>query len=198
MYRQYALGVISELQQLGYPGEEAKTVFLRHYRGMKRAVKRKYNPDDPDSIYIGHQRDRLKRSESERSENMVALTDSEKVDLLIALLEAHLEKMQTENTLSNYLESLTSFLKSRDQILQKAAVSNSSLFFDNLHHDFSNLITSIQAIGALVAAFDKVGYPEAIDASAIILQYVENIREMSSQDMEKVYKERWDTDMYRG
>ncbi|UUZ93460.1 hypothetical protein LJK87_01375 [Paenibacillus sp. P25] len=139
MYRHYALGVINELQQLGYPGEEAKTVFLRHYRGTKRAfglepnvhdfakiideferaLKRKYNPGDPDSIYVGNLRDRFIKSKSERSENTMGLTDSEKVDIIIALLESHLKKMQPENTLSNYLESLTGFLKSKDQIIEK-------------------------------------------------------------------------------
>ncbi|MCU6792601.1 hypothetical protein OB236_10755, partial [Paenibacillus sp. WQ 127069] len=36
MKKHYAQGVISELQQLGYPCEQAKAAFFRHYRDMKR------------------------------------------------------------------------------------------------------------------------------------------------------------------
>ncbi|MCU6794004.1 hypothetical protein OB236_18025, partial [Paenibacillus sp. WQ 127069] len=68
MKKHYAQGVISELQKLGYPCEQAKAAFFRHYRDMKRtfglepnvsefaklidefekAMKRKYNPNDPN------------------------------------------------------------------------------------------------------------------------------------------------------
>ena len=36
MIKHYAQGIIMELQQLGYSCEEAKAVFFRHYKGMKR------------------------------------------------------------------------------------------------------------------------------------------------------------------
>lgn len=81
MNRQYAQAVICELQQIGYSGEKATDVFFRHYRDMKRAfglepnvqdfamlideferaMNRKYDPNDPNSIYVGHLRERLKR-----------------------------------------------------------------------------------------------------------------------------------------
>ncbi|WDH83296.1 hypothetical protein [Paenibacillus urinalis] len=81
MHKYYAQGVISELQQLGYPCEQAKSVFFRHYKDMKRlfgleqnvsdfakmvdeferALNRKYNPNDPNSIFVGHLRDRAKK-----------------------------------------------------------------------------------------------------------------------------------------
>ncbi|GMX66636.1 hypothetical protein Elgi_59080 [Paenibacillus elgii] len=81
MRKHYALGVISELQRLGYSEEDAKSVFMRYYRGIKRsfgldmnvndfakmidefhqAVNRKYDPNNPDHIYIGHIRDRFRK-----------------------------------------------------------------------------------------------------------------------------------------
>lgn len=59
--------------------------------------------------------------------------------------------------MSNYLESLIGFLKAKDSILQKAAVSNASLFFDNLLYELSDYITSRQTVGALIAAFAVYG-----------------------------------------
>lgn len=127
------------------------------------------------------------------------MSETEKIDIMISLLIAHYEKVQQENTLSNYLESLIGFLKAKDSILQKVAVSNASLFFDNLLYELSDYITSRQAVGALIAAFDKVGYPEAFDAANIILKFEENLLEMSSDEKNKVYKDRWDTgNAYRG
>ncbi len=81
MKKHYAQGVISELQQLGYPCEQAKAAFFRHYRDMKRtfglepnvcefaklidefekAMKRKYNPNDPNQIFVGHLRERVRK-----------------------------------------------------------------------------------------------------------------------------------------
>ncbi|MCP1312415.1 hypothetical protein [Paenibacillus tyrfis] len=81
MRKHYALGVIGELQRLGYSEEDAKIVFLRYYRGMKRsyglnmnvndfakaideinrAVNRKNDPQDQDLIYIGQIRERLRK-----------------------------------------------------------------------------------------------------------------------------------------
>lgn len=40
------------------------------------------------------------------------MNETEKIDILISLLIAHYEKVQQENTLSNYLESLIGFLNS--------------------------------------------------------------------------------------
>ncbi|RRJ54929.1 hypothetical protein EHV15_35755 [Paenibacillus oralis] len=80
MHKHYAQGVIGELQQLGYPADQAKDVFFRHYRDMKRtfglepnvtdfakmideferAMKRPYNPNDPNQIYVGHIREQAR------------------------------------------------------------------------------------------------------------------------------------------
>ncbi|WP_341282075.1 hypothetical protein [Paenibacillus sp. FSL H8-0537] len=80
--KHYAQGVIEELQQLGYHGEQAKNVFFRHYKGMKRVfglepnvsefaklidefergMNRKYNENDPNRIYIGHLRHIVKKN----------------------------------------------------------------------------------------------------------------------------------------
>lgn len=74
MVKLYAQSVISELQQLGYPHDQAKAVFFRHYRDMKRlfgleqnvcdfakmideferAMQKKHDPSDPNSIAVGH------------------------------------------------------------------------------------------------------------------------------------------------
>ncbi|WDH82422.1 hypothetical protein PUW24_06015 [Paenibacillus urinalis] len=86
MNKHYAGAVINELQKIGYPGDEAKEVFFRHYRDMKRlfglepnvsdfatlvdeferSMKRKYNPQDPNQIYVGHLRDRAKKMKTVR------------------------------------------------------------------------------------------------------------------------------------
>lgn len=80
MYKHYAATVIAELQKMGYPGEEAKKVFFRHYRNMKRdfgleanpdefaalideferSSREKYDPNNPNHIYVGHLRERVK------------------------------------------------------------------------------------------------------------------------------------------
>ncbi|WP_181410226.1 hypothetical protein [Paenibacillus sp. tmac-D7] len=74
MIKLYAQAVISELQQLGYPNGQAKEVFFRHYRDMKRlfgleqnvcdfakmmdeferAMQKKHDLSDPNSIAVGH------------------------------------------------------------------------------------------------------------------------------------------------
>lgn len=78
--RHYAIGVINELKSFGYSETDAKKVFLRHYRGLRRiyglnmnvfdfakvideiehSANRAYDPNDPNLIYVGHLRDRLK------------------------------------------------------------------------------------------------------------------------------------------
>lgn len=82
--KHYAQGVITELHQLGYPCQLAKDVFFRHYKDMKRtfglepnvseftklideferAMKRKYNPNYPNQIFVGHLRDRARKNMS--------------------------------------------------------------------------------------------------------------------------------------
>jgi hypothetical protein len=80
MYKHYAAAVIAELKKMGYPGDEAKKVFFRHYRNMKRefgleanpdefaalideferSSREKYDPNNPNHIYVGHLRERVK------------------------------------------------------------------------------------------------------------------------------------------
>lgn len=87
MRKHYAQGVICELERLGYASGEAKKVFLRHYREMRRSFGlnmnvhdfaktvdeihqttiRKYDPNNPNHIYIGHHRDHLRKHAGEKS-----------------------------------------------------------------------------------------------------------------------------------
>lgn len=46
MNKRYAQAVISELQQLGYPNDQAKVVFFRYYRDMKRLFGLEQNVSD--------------------------------------------------------------------------------------------------------------------------------------------------------
>jgi hypothetical protein len=80
MRKQYAGAVIQELQKKGYPGNEAKKVFFCHYRYMKRefgleanpdefaalideferSSREKYDPNNPNHVYVGHLREKVK------------------------------------------------------------------------------------------------------------------------------------------
>jgi hypothetical protein len=80
MNKHYAEAVIAELQKIGYLGENARKVFFRHYRDMKRefgleanpdefaalideferSSREKYDPNNPNHIYVGHLRERIK------------------------------------------------------------------------------------------------------------------------------------------
>ncbi|MEK5057677.1 hypothetical protein BK126_05265 [Paenibacillus sp. FSL H7-0326] len=75
----YIRSVIQELENLGYTGEDAKEMLVRYYRVMRwtvgfepnaedfareiveiqKAVNRKYDPTDPNQIYVGHLRGKL-------------------------------------------------------------------------------------------------------------------------------------------
>lgn len=98
--KHYALGVMSELHRLGYSKTEAKTAFLRHYRGMKRsyglymnmydfaimideierALDRKYDPENPDHIYIGHLREQMKKTNNKSSESSKTFKITEEME----------------------------------------------------------------------------------------------------------------------
>lgn len=68
---------------------------------------------------------------------MTLLNDEEKVAFLIELLERHMNKLPGESNFSNYLESICGFLKTKDPILQKAALYNTELFIDSISHEFN-------------------------------------------------------------
>lgn len=129
---------------------------------------------------------------------MTLLNDTEKVTLLINILDRHIEKLLSEDTFANYLESIRGILKTDDSILQKAAFSNSELFIDNLSHILSNQITFKLAIGALIAALDKLGYVDSMDAAAIILEFEQLLNQMSIEEAENLYYERWAVNKNRG
>ncbi|GMX66752.1 hypothetical protein Elgi_60240 [Paenibacillus elgii] len=125
--------------------------------------------------------------------NVTLLNDTEKVTFLINLLDHHIKKLSKEDIFANYLESIRIFLKTKDSILQKAAFSNSELIIDNLSYTLGNRTTYRQAIGTLVAAFEKVGFTDSMEAAAIILEYEQLLIQMTSDEAENIYKERWET-----
>ncbi|ASS68156.1 MULTISPECIES: hypothetical protein [Paenibacillus] len=86
---------------------------------------------------------------------MRLLNDTEKVQFLIDLFGNHMEKIPSENSFRDYIESIQGFLKTHDSILQKAAISNSILFFENLEH-------SISEIDSIISYFER--YLEELEA----------------------------------
>lgn len=129
---------------------------------------------------------------------MSLLNDCEKVAFLIDILNRHIQKLPCGDTFTNYLESICGILKHDDSFLQKAAFANSELFIDALSNILSNQITIKHATGALIAAFDKVGYVDSMDAAAIILEFEQLLNQMSIEEAENLYNERWAIDKYRG
>ncbi|MEK5357748.1 hypothetical protein [Paenibacillus sp. FSL L8-0709] len=87
MDRPYIKDVISELQGMGYDEDKAKQVLTKYYRPLKRsvgfepnardfakeltsiyeAVNRKHNPEDPNQIYIGDLKDRIRKNNEKSS-----------------------------------------------------------------------------------------------------------------------------------
>ncbi|MEK5478145.1 hypothetical protein NYE70_14660 [Paenibacillus sp. FSL R5-0407] len=70
---------------------------------------------------------------------MTLLNDTEKVQFLIGLFDNHMAKLPNESSFRNYIESIQGFLKTDDLILQKAAISNSILFFEILEHSITDI-----------------------------------------------------------
>ncbi|MGG2201146.1 hypothetical protein [Paenibacillus validus] len=64
-------------------------------------------------------------------------------------MDRYIDKLSSEETFANYLESIRAFLKTKDSIFQKAAYSNSELFMDNLFQELRNQITSKRAVGRI-------------------------------------------------
>ena len=80
----YIRAVIRELQKVGYSEDKAKETLVRHYRVTKRTIgfgqnadvfareideihnslQRKYDPNDPNQVYVGHLRERLRLNKS--------------------------------------------------------------------------------------------------------------------------------------
>ncbi|WP_040949383.1 hypothetical protein [Gorillibacterium massiliense] len=98
MRKHYAVGVIDQLQNLGYSEEEAKIIFLRHYRNLKRsfglnmnvhdfaktidelerAINRKDQQlDDPTHVYVVNTRDQLKKNDKrvDKSNNVFRISE---------------------------------------------------------------------------------------------------------------------------
>ncbi|MFH5181451.1 hypothetical protein ACHHV8_01700 [Paenibacillus sp. TAB 01] len=124
---------------------------------------------------------------------MTLLNDTEKVAFLIHVLNRHIEKLPSDDTIACYLESIRGFLKTKDATLQKAAFSNSELFLDNIACMLRTQITFKQAIGSLIVAFDKVGYADSMDAAAIILEFGQLLEQMPAVEAENIFTERWIT-----
>ena len=125
---------------------------------------------------------------------MSLLTDSEKVELLITVLDNHIKKLPPEDGFANYLEAIRFLLKTKDPIIQKAAFSTGDILLENLAHSVLSQISLKQAVGTLISAFDKIGYSDAIDASAVILHFEEFLIQMPAEEAKRVYDERWTTD----
>jgi hypothetical protein len=82
MDKPYILAVVKVLQNHGYHGDQAMEILIKYYRIMRRTlgfvlnpedfareivdidknVKRKYDPNDPNQVYIGHLSSRLKKN----------------------------------------------------------------------------------------------------------------------------------------
>ncbi|WP_055107612.1 hypothetical protein [Paenibacillus ihumii] len=122
---------------------------------------------------------------------MSLLNDGEKVAFLIEILNRHIQKLPCGDTFRNYLESICGVLKHDDLFIQKAAIANSELFIEALSNILSNQITIKQAIGALIAAFDKVGYVDSMDVAAIILEFEQLLNQMSIEEAENLYNKHW-------
>ncbi|MGK9250726.1 hypothetical protein [Paenibacillus humicus] len=78
---------------------------------------------------------------------MTLLNETEKVYFLIDLLDRHMKKLPNDSPISNYLESILGFLKTKDPILQEAAISNSVLLINNLPQstfDTNDLISYLE------------------------------------------------------
>jgi hypothetical protein len=112
---------------------------------------------------------------------------------LIRTLDRHIKQLHSKDTFANYLESIRIFLSTKESINQKAAISNSELFIDNLAYHLSDRITVKRAVGTLIASLNKVGYLEAMDAAAIILEFEQLLGQLPLEEAENIYKERWET-----
>ncbi|MGG1554098.1 hypothetical protein [Paenibacillus ferrarius] len=51
-----------------------------------------------------------------------------------------------------------------------------------------------QAVGSLITAFEKVGYDDAMDVAAIILEFENQLQWLPLEDAEAVFNERWDVE----
>ncbi|MFC0212439.1 hypothetical protein ACFFK0_08185 [Paenibacillus chartarius] len=83
IYKQYFMGVIEELKRMGYSEADAEMIFNRYSDDiidiwgfylntydfakeideLHRAVQREFDPNNPDHIYIGHLRERIRKNE---------------------------------------------------------------------------------------------------------------------------------------
>lgn len=125
---------------------------------------------------------------------MSLLSDSEKVELLISILDNLIDQLPHEDSFGNYLETIRFFLKTKEPIIQKAAVSTSDTLIENVAYILRTQISLKQSVGALISTFDRVGYADVMDTAAVILKFEELREQMSAGEAKKVYVERWVTD----
>ncbi|WP_373233159.1 hypothetical protein [Cohnella sp.] len=85
-------------------------------------------------------------------------------------------------------------MKTKDPIIQKSAVSTSSILIENVAFNLYTKINLRQAAGTLIGAFDKVGYTDAVDTAAVILKFEELLQQMSAEEAINVYVDRWRTE----
>lgn len=86
---------------------------------------------------------------------MTLLNETEKVQFLMGLFENHLAKLPNGSSHRDYIESIQGFLKTDDSVIQKAAISKSIQFFENLER-------SISEIDSLISYFER--YSEKLEA----------------------------------
>ncbi|OZB96547.1 hypothetical protein [Paenibacillus sp. XY044] len=48
-----------------------------------------------------------------------------------------------------------------------------------------------QAVGSLIAAFDKIGYSEPLEVASIIIEFEDFLNQLSTEEAVNIYNERW-------
>ncbi len=87
-------------------------------------------------------------------EDMTLLNETEKVYFLIDLLDRHMKTLPNDSPISNYLESILGFLKTKDPFLQEAAISNSVLLINNLPQSTSETNDLISYLERYIAELE--------------------------------------------
>ncbi|MBY0158731.1 hypothetical protein V4V36_28600 [Paenibacillus lautus] len=61
----------------------------------------------------------------------------------------------------------------------------------NISHELKSQITSKQAIGSLIAALDKVGFSDSMDAAAVVIEFESSPNQLPKNKAETLYTNRW-------